>query len=114
MDNANVDIFDRFRKLGFEEGEWEMFVEEFPNYDPDKLVQQYLEISRKEPYNKDWNDEQDILDVDDDSKNKIANDVLNLYYHPQINRNNEIGGKRKRNNKSRKSRKFTRNNKRKY
>ena len=42
MDNANEDMFDRFRKLCFEEGEWEMFVEEFPY----KLVQQYLEISR--------------------------------------------------------------------
>ena len=92
---TNTDLPDRFRKLGFDEGEWEMFIYEFPNYNPDNLVKRYLEIARKDPYNVDWNTEQDILDAnaDTDFKHDITNDVLNSYYYPSDNNSNTMGGK---------------------
>jgi hypothetical protein len=110
------DVPQRFQDLGFEEGEWEMFVSDFPNYDPDQLVQQYLEISRASPFNTSWNNEQDAVNADYRitdrlTKHDIAKDVLDLYWHPseEIDSNSmamEVeGGKRKRRNKTKKSRK---------
>jgi hypothetical protein len=110
------DVPQRFQDLGFEEGEWEMFVSDFPNYDPDQLVQQYLEISRASPFNTSWNNEQDAVNADYRitdrlTKHDIAKDVLDLYWYPseEIDSNSmamEVeGGKRKRRNKTKKSRK---------
>ena len=106
------DVPPRFAVLGFEGGEWEMFVSEFPDYDPDRLVQQYLEISRSEPFNTNWNTEQQAASAgysisDRLTKHDIAKDVLDLYLRlsdtPAVESNEMIveqGGKRKRRNKN--------------
>ena len=105
----NQDVPPRFSALGFEEGEWEMFVLEFPDYDPNQLVQQYLEISRSEPFNTNWNTEQQAVSADyriSDrlTKHDVVKDVMELYYHSPAVESNEMiveqGGKRKRRNKN--------------
>jgi len=103
------DVPPRFAALGFEGGEWDMFVVDFPDYDPDELVQQYLEISQSEPFNTDWDTEEKAnsaeYEIEDGyTKHDVAKDVMDLYYYPPSVESDEIvvkqGGKRKRRNKN--------------
>jgi hypothetical protein len=52
MDTENPDI--TLQKLGFEEGELEMFFGMHEGVGAEDLIQKYLEISRAEPYNLNW------------------------------------------------------------
>jgi hypothetical protein len=50
IDNANNTL----QELGFEDGELEMFFYENPDVSSEQLEQIYLDISRREPFNLDW------------------------------------------------------------
>jgi hypothetical protein len=75
----DTELPDIFSELGFEEGEWELFVDQFPNYDPDKLVKLYLKISRKPPYSTGWRTETAASRSNYDKKHDIATDTLESY-----------------------------------
>ena len=85
-DNQQIDIDlpDRFSELGFGEGEWELFVDQFPNYDPDKLIKLYLKISRKPPYSTGWRTEAAASRSNYDKKHDIATDTLESYSPEQV------------------------------
>lgn len=112
-ENNDTSILSR---LGFEEGELEMFFEMTQgNVNENQLIDKYLEIAQSEPYNLNWDQTQIAMDSDYDTgvqkpngthftKHDIANDVLNSFYEMRE------GGKRR---KSRKSRRKTRKTRRK-
>jgi hypothetical protein len=49
-----MDIENPLQDLGFEDGELEMFFNDNPDVSSEQLIQRYLEISREEPFNLDW------------------------------------------------------------
>lgn len=122
----DTELPDRFSELGFEEGEWELFVDQFPNYDPDKLVKLYLKISRKPPYSTGWRTETAASRSNYDKKHDIATDTLESYSPELIVTDSTdsnvmdddyvdnkwpvpaAGGKRRRKSKRRKSKRRTR------
>lgn len=76
--------------LGFEEGELEMFFEMHDYVSPEDLIQKYLEISREEPFNLDWQSVQSAIDSPYQTsaikpngtpftKHDIANDALDSF-----------------------------------
>jgi hypothetical protein len=76
----STELPDRFSELGFDEGDWEMFVFKVPMYDPDKLVKLYLNISRKPPYSSGWRTEAAAFRSKDYAKmHAIARDTMELY-----------------------------------
>ena len=81
IDNQQTDteVPYRLQDLGFGEGDWEMFVEQFPIYDPDKLVKLYLQISRKPPYSTGWRTEAAAFRSTYDKKHAIARDTMESY-----------------------------------
>ena len=128
-DNQQIDteLPDRFSELGFGEGDWEMFVHQFPNYDPDKLIKLYLKISRKPPYSTGWRTEAAASNSTEyDKKHDIATDTLESYSPEQVVTDSTdsnvmdddyvdnkgpvpaAGGKRRRKSKRRKSKRITR------
>jgi hypothetical protein len=122
----DIDLPDRFSELGFGEGEWELFVDQFPNYDPDKLIKLYLKISRKPPYSTGWRTEAAASRSNYDKKHDIATDTLESYSPEQVVTDSTdsnvmdddyvdnkwpvpaAGGKRRRKSKRRKSKRITR------
>jgi hypothetical protein len=97
-------------RLGFEEGELEMFFEMTQgNVSENQLLDKYLEIAQSEPYNLNWDNTQIAMDSDYDTgiqkpngtnytKHDIANDVLNSFYEIRQ------GGKKRKTRKSRRNR----------
>jgi hypothetical protein len=49
-----MDIENPLQDLGFEDGELEMFFNDNPDVSSEQLIQRYLEISKEEPFNLDW------------------------------------------------------------
>jgi hypothetical protein len=114
-ENDNISILSR---LGFEEGELEMFFDTTQgNISENQLIDKYLEIAQSDPYNLNWDNTQIAMDSDYDigiqksngtnyTKHDIVNDALNSFYERQ-------GGKRRKSRrKSRKIRRKTRKNRR--
>jgi hypothetical protein len=103
--NNNIPVYnqERLQALGFEEGELEMFFE-MRNYTEDQLINRYLEIAQGNPYNLNWESENDAINAPymlgvfkphgtEYTKHDIAEDTLSFFY--------ETGGQKK-NNKTRK------------
>jgi hypothetical protein len=76
--------------LGFEDGELEMFFEMNSDVSSEQLIQRYLEISREEPFNLDWQNVQSAIDSPYQTsaikpngtpftKHDIANDALDSF-----------------------------------
>lgn len=99
--------------LGFEEGELEMFHEMAiaPGLvTEDDLINRYLEIARDEPYNQNWQTDDEAMGADYElnsvkpngvayTKHDIVNDTMDSFY------GDITGGKRRKGRKSRKNRK---------
>jgi hypothetical protein len=76
----DTEIPDRFSALGFDEGDWEMFVLKVKTYDPDKLVKLYLNISRNPQYSPGWRTEAAAFRSKDFNKmHAIARDTMESY-----------------------------------
>lgn len=99
------------QKLGFEEEELEMFFELMEHVDQQQLIDRYLEIARQEPYNIYWNTIDDAINANymlnkfkrngvEITKNDIANDTLNSFYHGGKHKNKRKKGKSRKNRKS--------------
>ena len=79
-------------ELGFEEGELEMFFDTVNGLvNEEQLIDRYLEIARAEPFNQNWQNENDAIESDYElnvmkpngiafTKHDIVNDVLNSFY----------------------------------
>ena len=88
MDNENTDI--TLQRLGFEEGELEMFFGMHDNVSPEELIQRYLEISREDPFNLGWQSVRNAINAPNETgvfksngveyiKHDIAKDALNSF-----------------------------------
>lgn len=124
-ENNNMELLSA---LGFEEGELEMFFDMVQGMvNENQLVQKYLEIAQRDPYNLNWTTSQMAANSNYDTgilkpngtsytKHDIANDTLNSFYEIiSINggRNNKKHKKRvtRKNKRSRKSKKSRKNRK---
>ena len=109
--------------LGFEDGELEMFFEMNSDVSSEQLIQRYLEISREEPFNLDWQSVQSAIDSPYQTsaikpngtpftKHDIAKDVLDSLddiqeggYKRRKSRTRTRKSKKSRTRKSRKTKK---------
>ena len=109
--------------LGFEDGELEMFFEMNSDVSSEQLIQRYLEISREEPFNLDWQSVQSAIDSPYQTsaikpngtpftKHDIANDALDSFddiqeggYKRRKSRTRTRKSKKSRTRKSRKTKK---------
>jgi len=82
----------RLHALGFDEGEIELLLdnEYFPGLTEEQIVEKYLDIAQNEPFNLDWNSEEDAIDTaymigvynsngSEFSKHDIAKDTFNYF-----------------------------------
>lgn len=85
-ENADITL----QKLGFEEGELEMFFGMHDNVSSEDLIQRYLDISREEPFNLGWQSVRNAINAPNETgvfksngveyiKHDIAKDALNSF-----------------------------------
>lgn len=113
-------IFEELYPLNFDDGELEMLFDEHQGLTIGDVIEKYLQISRANPFNQNWQTYEDAQGADYDlnvfkpsgnpyTKRDIAKDTLNSYYHDEDTP--QQGGRRNKKRKTRKNRKHRKSKK---